>query len=515
MFSAAAPRLSKAVPPLPPLPGFDWEQFRRDGHRVIDYIADYHIALGKRDAALPVTTDVKPGFLSKNSELAKELAGAPEGQPRKSIDDLLATVDKHVMPGMVQWQHPNFYAFFPALLSPQALLGGLLADSMNQPGFTWSASPSATELEMVVMDWLVDAMQLPAKFKWKNDIGCSVIQSTATEALTVVMLAARSRAVTQSAGKFPCTQQHESLLGRLVCYYSDQSHFCVEKSAKILGIQHRRRITTVFLPGVENYPLDVDDLEQKIQEDIACGLIPFFVSGNFGATGTCAVDPLQEMAAVAQRYGAWMHVDAAYAGATAICPELRGALGNLEQVDSIGINGSKWMSMSMNTSFSFVAHRKDVVASLNATGVYLEQNSATAVVDFKDYHLGLGRPFRSLKVFHVIQSLGLEGIRATIRRHVMLAEYFDGLVRSDARFEVVTKSVFGLVVFRLTNTSSETTIKLVAAVNATKEAYVISHHAFGAACIRVAFAHHATTYEDADRLFDLFATQANLLLEVR
>jgi glutamate/tyrosine decarboxylase-like PLP-dependent enzyme len=479
--------------PLPEPSGIDWEQFRRDGHRVIDYIADYHIALGKRDAALPVTTDVKPGFLSENSELAKELAGAPEGQPRKSIDELLATVDKHVMPGMVHWQHPNFFGYFPAVLDPNALLSSLLADSFNQPGFSWAASPAATELEFIVTDWLVDVLQLPAKFKWGSNIGCSVLQPSATEAVLVAMIAARSRCVRNNAGK------KGFAVDKLVCYYSDQSHFCIEKAARVLGVQHRQ-IACVFSDTLQNFPLAVADLECAIEADLRDGLVPFFANANYGTTSTCAVDPIQDVAAVAKRNGMWMHVDGAYAGATAICPEMRGALGDLEELDSIGINGSKWMSMTLNTSFLFLGDRKSVVESLNSTGPYLRASGAA--VDFKDYQLGLARPFRGLKLLGVIQMNGADPIRRTIRRHVMLASYFDGLVSGDSRFEIVTKTAFGLVVFRLVGVPSEATQALGDAVNASRAAHIVSTIIPGkGTALRVAFSHHATEYEDADRLF--------------
>jgi glutamate/tyrosine decarboxylase-like PLP-dependent enzyme len=607
----AASAVRTALPAVPA--SFDWEKFRADMHKVVDAIADYHIGMtaggtptlpasptaiasalntnapppaAATPAAATTQTAVQPspasgivpGFITHNDDLLRQMRAlesaiaskaAPAGLP---MDVMLKQWKDLVLPGVVHWQHRHFYGYFPANMTAPALAGTMLAESINQPGFSWTACPSATEVDLLVADYMAAfGFGLPAhRFCWRGDAilkateagastttdapatastrprGGGILQPSATEATIVAMLAAKERKLDEKRFVGDLDDSKSGNAARLVCYFTDQSHFCVEKAAKVLGVRHVRKLKTVLHPTLENFPISAEDFEATVMEDKSKGLIPFFVSGNFGATATCAIDPLNEVGDIAQRHGMWFHVDAAYAGAALLLPKGRLAMASasaacvnlpavaateeeqrandairaqvvediLGKVDSININGSKWMGLMLASTFMYVADTDAIRRPLAATGSYLTQNAgagATAV-DLKDYQLGMGRHFRGYKVFVALQQTGISGFRATIERHCVLAQYLDTLLRSDNRFEVVTKTQFALVVFRLRNTAPERTLRLVEKINAAGDAYIISTGAFGGPAIRVALAHPNLDYDDMDRLYRLCAKTAEEVL---
>ena len=480
---------------LPPVPrALDWQQFRQDGYALVDYIADYHSKMANRDIAVSDQM-LRPGFLTS------KLRGFLNQPIASSFQEVLKEFDLTVKGGMVHWQHANFLGFSPAQVSPAALLGDLLAGSMSQPGSTWTASPSAAELEVAVVDELARAMELPLEFQW-SDGGGGVIQPSATESCIVSMLAAKHRALANRLSSFTSPDDRAHLSRKLVVYCSDQSHLCVERAAKVVGIGHVRRLPTTFNIAVNNFPLNLDSLKERLYEDLAFGLVPCFLVGNFGATGTCAVDPLTEMAELSQKVGMWFHIDAAYAGVVALVPEMRHMLDGVEQSDSFIVNGSKWMNMSFNCSFMFFRSAPHIEAALGVTDQRTPHVTRVAGgVDFKDYQLGMSRPFRSLKVFAALRTVGLEGIRATVRRHVLLAEYLDNRIRAHGRFECEMKPQFGVVVFRLKMSDDETNSRLCRLLG--DAGYfvrpVMSRQRM---FVRISLSHCALTYDDMDCLFE-------------
>jgi glutamate/tyrosine decarboxylase-like PLP-dependent enzyme len=476
---------------LPPIPlAYDWERFRREGHKVIDFIADYYQAL--REKRIPCQAMVTPGFLERQLNNPPVPATGCE-----NFDEILSDISAHIIPGMTHWQHPNFFAFFPAMLSPPALLGDMVASALNQPGFNWVASPAATELEMITARWVVEAFQLPQCFSW-DGTGGMVLQPSATEAAVVAMLAAKHRAL----ARFEDGEPRQSAGGKLVAYVSDQAHFCVEKAARILSIPHFRKIRTIRDADF-NYPLRRKELRDAIEADVASGLLPFFLSASFGATGICAIDDIADIGPYARERNIWLNVDAAYAGVTCICPELRGMFEPAaESADSILINGSKWFSMQLSSTFMFFRDREHIVASLNASGVYLanEYTDSHRVVDFKDYHLGLGRPFRALKVYTTFRALGVDGIRATIRRHIHLAKYLHKALSADDRLDTRIPPRFGLVCFRVSlDPDNTSTNALLRAIN-DKSHMFVSTELEGRTIIRVSLAHPGLTEKSMDDL---------------
>ncbi|CAD2218024.1 aromatic-L-amino-acid decarboxylase [Angomonas deanei] len=489
-------------PPLPDIPkAMDWEKFRSDGHKMIDFIADYYKSLSENK--FPPQSAVQPGYLKK----AIVETEAPL-EPQQDFSGVLADIQKHIVPGMTHWQHKNFYAWFPAQLSPPALLGDTIASSLNQPGFNWMASPAASELEVIVTNWMSGAFGLPADMTWEGT-GGGVLQPSATEAASVVVLAAKNR----SLSRFSTLEEKGAAASKLVAYVSDQAHFCTEKACRILSIFHVRKIKT-YRREDGNYPMSAAELEKVMAEDVKNGLIPCFLGVNYGTTGICAWDDFADIAALplVKEYHVWINLDAAYAGAVALCPELRDPLlPAFDVVDSLWVNGSKWFSLMTNCTFQFFRDRHYIVQSLNATGIYLanKHTEADAVVDFKDYHLGMGRPFRALKVYTTLQMMGVDGIRATVRRHCTLAKYLHDLLSNDPIFELPLPPKFGLVCVRLAGDEDNSkTRKLLQKLEEDRTYMVVSHELEGKVIIRIALAHPQLTQTDMEEMADFLSQQA-------
>lgn len=486
---------------LPTVPkAYDWEAFRENGYKTIDFIVEHFRQVNSR--AVPVQARVKPGYL------AKTLTQTTCPEEPASWDDILKDVSTAIVPGLTLWQHPDFYAFFPAMVSPPAILGDMLANAFNNPGFNWVSCPAATETEMLVMNWLVDAFGLPEDFKWTST-GGGVLQPSATEAMIVVLLAARVEALARHSSD-------PTAAAKLVAYYSDQSHFCVEKAIKVLAVPHSRKIATKTNSAAfaGNHPVAAEDLQKQVDIDIAAGLIPFFVSANFGATGICAVDPIAEIANIARKHAMWLNIDAAYAGVVAICPEFRHMTAPIGEADSVLINGSKWFATMFNSNFTFFKRKSPFVCALNATGVYLQnsQTDAGAVVDFKDYHLGLGRPYRSLKIFTTLRSFGLTGLRSILRRHIVLAKFLGNLLSADPRFVVPVETVFALVSFTLAPPkTNEDCLALLERLNATEKMFIVHTMLDGRVIIRISLAHPQLTVDDMRNLFATIVSVAETL----
>lgn len=494
--------MKPTCPPLPPIPdGLDWEHFRTEGHKVVDFIADYFQSLKRRE--IPVRPGVEPGYLQK----AIPEKEAPQ-TALKEFDPIMDDIRNHIVPGMTHWQHPDFFAWFPAQLSPAALLGDTIASSFNQAGFNWLASPAASELEVIVTNWLSRAFGLPSSMTWEGS-GGGVLQPSASEAAIVAVLAAKNRALE----RFATNEEKSVAAGKLVVYVSDQAHFCVEKACRVLSIWHIRRIKTRRMPGL-NCPMVGEDVAAAVKKDINDGLIPCMLSMNYGTTGICAIDDFEGIIPVCREHNIWMNLDAAYGGATAVCPEMRAPVQPaFDAVDSLFINGSKWFNLMTNSSFFFFTERKYIVASLNATGVYLKNKftESSAVVDFKDYHLGMGRPFRALKVYTTLKYMGLEGIQSTLRRHCILAQYLHQLLLQDGEgvLELPIDARFGLICFRIKDDpDNKLNGALLSVFEAERRVMVGPHELDGKLLVRVALANAGLTDEDMKNLAEYFIAKS-------
>jgi len=405
------------------------EEFRRHGHAVVDWIADYQ----SRIESFPVLSRVQPGEIR-----AKLPADAPvQGE---AFDQILGDVERVILPGVTHWQSPNFFAYFPANASGPGILGDLLSSGLGVQGMLWSTSPACTELETHVLDWLVPMLGLPEKFL-STGPGGGVIQDTASSASLCALLAARERATQFASNRKGCD-------GRLIAYCSTQTHSSVEKAMKIAGMgsDNLRQI-----PVDEDFAMRADALEQQIAADVKVGLVPCFVCATVGTTSSTAIDPVREIARVCRDRNLWLHVDGAMSGTAALCPEFRFIHDGVEFADSYTFNPHKWMFTNFDCNCFYVADRKHLIQTLSILPEYL-RNQATesgAVIDYRDWHIQLGRRFRSLKLWFVIRHYGIEGLQYHVREHVRLAQQFVGWVRSDSRFELAAPAKLNLVCFRL------------------------------------------------------------------
>lgn len=404
------------------------EEFRRYGHSVVDWIADYQA----RVESLPVMSRVKPGDIR-----AKLPENPPlEGEP---FEALLRDMDRVILPGITHWQSPNWFGYFPCNASGPGILGDLLSSGLGVQGMLWSTSPACTELETHVMDWVVGMLGLPDKFR-SSSTGGGVIQDTASSAALCAMLAGRERATNFLTNKKGCD-------GRLVAYVSTQTHSSLQKAAMIagIGVDNLRAIEVD-----EAFAMKPDALARQVEADRSAGLTPFFVCATIGTTSSNAMDPLIPISEVCRNNSLWLHVDAAMAGTAMLCPEFRHFQDGMEFADSYNFNPHKWMFTNFDCSCFWVADRKALIQTLSILPEYL-RNQATesgAVIDYRDWHIQLGRRFRSLKLWFVIRHYGVGGLQHHVREHVRMAQEFASWVRQDARFELAAPVPLNLVCFR-------------------------------------------------------------------
>ena len=407
------------------------DEFRRYGHAVVDWIADYQ----SRVESFPVLSQVRPGEIR---------ASLPQSPPAKGerFEALMQDIEKLILPGVTHWQSPNFFGYFPCNASGPGILGDLLSSGLGVQGMLWSTSPACTELETHVLDWLVSMLGLPQSFL-SSQSGGGVIQDTASSAALCALLAARERATNYASNTNGCD-------GRLVAYVSTQTHSSLEKAAMISGLG------TANLRPIEvdnNFAMRPEALARQIEADKKAGRIPSFVCATVGTTSSNAMDPVPEIGRICRQHGLWLHVDAAMSGTAALCPEFRHFQSGLELADSYNFNPHKWMFTNFDCSCLWVADRKALIRTLSILPEYL-RNRATesgAVIDYRDWHIQLGRRFRSLKLWFVIRHYGIEGLQYHIRQHVQLAQQFAEWVQNDERFELAAPVPLNLVCFRHKN----------------------------------------------------------------
>jgi aromatic-L-amino-acid decarboxylase len=404
------------------------DEFRRHGHAVVDWIADYYA----RIESYPVLSRAEPGQVR---------ASLPANPPSKgeSFEAILGDVEKLILPGVTHWQSPNFFAFFPANASGPAILGDLLSSGLGVQGMLWATSPACTELETHVLDWLVEMLGLPRKFL-STSTGGGVIQDTASSASLCALLAARERATNFASNLRGCD-------GKLVAYTSSQAHSSIEKAVRIagFGLDNLRLIEVD-----ETFAMRPDGLARQIEQDRRAGLVPCFVCATIGTTSSNAIDPLPEIGRICRENNVWLHVDAAMSGTAALCPEFRHTHDGVELADSYTFNPHKWMFTNFDCNCFYVADRKTLIQTLSILPEYL-RNKATesgAVIDYRDWQIPLGRRFRALKLWFVIRHYGIEGLQYHIRRHIKLAQEFAGWVRNDNRFELAAPAPLNLICFR-------------------------------------------------------------------
>jgi aromatic-L-amino-acid/L-tryptophan decarboxylase len=347
------------------------DEFRRYGHELVEWVAEYM----ERVASLPVQPSVEPG------EIRAALPPAPPEDP-EPFEALIRDLDDVVLPGITHWQSPGWFAYFPANTSPPSVLAELVTAALGAQGMMWSTSPALTEIEAHVLDWLVDLLGFPQEWKTAVGPGGGAIQLSASDSTHLAHVVARERAMERGVASED-----------VVAYTSSQAHSSIEKGARVAAIRHLRLIDVD-----RDFALRPSALAEAVARDVADGLVPAIVTSTLGTTGTCAVDPVGEVAAIARRHGLWHHVDAAYAGSALICPELRVEQEGIARADSFVFNAHKWMFTNFDCSVFWVADRAPLVRAMSILPPYL-QNAASAsgeVIDYRDWQVPLGRRFRAM-----------------------------------------------------------------------------------------------------------------------
>jgi aromatic-L-amino-acid decarboxylase len=355
------------------------EEFRHHAHELVDWMANYLRDVGERR----IVPEVEPGDVRRSLPATPPATAEP-------FERIAADFRNLILPGMTHWNHPGWFAYFPANHSPPSILAEMLTATLGAQCMSWQTSPAATELEQVVMEWLRDMLGLPGDFT-------GVIQDTASTATLVALLTARERAGTDPA--------------RLTVYASTEAHSSVPKGVRLAGIGLERLRA---IPADAAFAMRPDLLEQAVAADVALGLVPACVVATAGTTSSTGVDPLRAIGEICRRHGIWMHVDAAYAGAAAILPERRALFDGVELADSFVFNPHKWLLTNFDCSAYFVRDVPALLATFAANPAYLQTAHDTEVVNFRDWGIQLGRRFRALKLWFVIRSYGVDGLRAML-----------------------------------------------------------------------------------------------------
>lgn len=391
----------------------DHEAFRHHGHAMVDWLADYFRDLEQRR----VVPEVRPGEIR-----AALPTRAPEvGEPFETI---FADFERQILPGMSHWGHPGWFAYFPSNGSPPSLLAEMLATGLGAQCMSWITSPAATELEQVVMVWLRDLLGLPTDFT-------GVIQDTASSSTLAACLTARDRMGDAAS--------------RMTAYCSREAHSSVSKAFRLAGIPAARvRVIAVD----ETYAMLPEALEDALAADVAEGLVPGIVVATMGTTSSTACDPLRAIGELAQATGAWYHVDAAYGGTAAICPEIRPLLDGVELADSLVTNPHKWLMTHFDCSAYYVRDVEALQRTMRTSPEYLRTAQDQDVANFRDWGIPLGRRFRALKLWFVLRSYGAEELRTLLRGHIALGHVLAAWVDAEPHWERLAPAPLGLVCLR-------------------------------------------------------------------
>lgn len=382
------------------------EEFRRLGHEIVDWVADYRVRVG----GLPVMSQVAPGSI--RAKLPAVPPSVPEG-----FDAVLKDLEIVILPGLSHWQHADFFGYFPSNGELSAVLGDYLSTGLGVLGLSWQSSPALTELEEVVTDWVRQMVGLgPA---WSG-----VIQDTASTSTLVALLCARERASGFSLARGGL----QALDTPLVVYVSSHSHSSVEKAALLAGFG---RDNIHVVPVDEHYAMRPDALALAIEADRVAGRVPCAIVATSGTTTTTAFDPIDRIAAVGRSHGLWLHVDAAMAGSAMILPECRELWRGVEEADSLVLNAHKWLGVAFDCSLYFVRDPEHLVRVMSTNPSYLQSPVDSQVRNLRDWGIPLGRRFRALKLWCLIREQGVEGLQRRLRRDIANARWLESQVRSE------------------------------------------------------------------------------------
>jgi aromatic-L-amino-acid decarboxylase len=465
------------------------EEFRRLGHQVVDWVADYRERAGR----LPVMSQVSPGAIKA------QLPASPPSAPER-FETILGDLDRVILPGLSHWQHPRFFGYFPSNGELASVLGDYLSTGLGVLGLSWQSSPALTEVEEVVTDWMRQMVGLSEP--WSG-----VIQDTASSCTLVALLCARER--TSGFSLVRGGLQAES--APLVVYVSAHSHSSVEKAALLAGFG-RDNIRVVGTDGV--HAMRADLLEAAIRADLVTGRRPCAVVATSGTTTTTAFDPLEAIAAIAREHGLWMHVDAAMAGSAMILPECRILWRGVEGADSLVMNPHKWLGVAFDCSLYYVRDPEHLVRVMSTNPSYLQSGVDGQVKNLRDWGIPLGRRFRALKLWCLIREQGVEGLQRRLRRDLDNARWLEAQVRGEPDWRVLAPVALQTLCLRHEPPGLEGealdrhTLDWAGRVNASGAAYVTPAVLEGRWMVRVSVGSLTTEREHVAALWELLRTQA-------
>lgn len=401
------------------------EEFRKFGHRVVDWVADYLQNVER----YPVLPDIQPG------DIRRSLPGSPP-QRGESMDKILADVDRLIMPGMTHWNHPRFHAYFNSSASGPGILGELISAALNGNAMVWQSGPAVTELEEVTVDWLRQMLGLPANY-W------GMILDTASTSTLHAIIAARESLTDLRTREQGLTGRND--VPRLRLYTSEVAHSSVEKAVTTLGfgLEATRKI-----PVDGQFRMRPDALAEAITEDRRNGIRPFCVVATVGTTSCTSIDPVPAIADCCEREGLWLHVDAAYGGTAAIVPEMQYIMAGCERADSIVVNPHKWMFVPVDLSVLYTRKPEALRQAFSLVPEYLRTAHDDVARNLMDYGVPLGRRFRALKLWFVLRYFGVDGLASRLREHLRIAQLFKQWVETHPQFELLAPVLFGTICFR-------------------------------------------------------------------
>lgn len=468
----------------------DNKEFRDWSRRAADWGADYRASLRDR----PVRPAITPGEIFRSIEESPPETAEP-------MENIFADFEAKIVPGMTHWQHPRFFAYFPANAAPVSVVAEYLVSAMAAQCMLWQTSPAATELETRVVDWMRQALGLPEGFS-------GVIQDSASSATLAAVLTMRERALQWQGNRQGLAGQ-----ARLRVYSSDQVHTSIDRAIWIAGIGEEN---LVRIPVAGPFrAMETAALEAAIIADRDAGLLPAGIIACVGGTSTGGTDDIAAVSAVAKRHGLYLHVDAAWAGSAMICPEYRHFWAGVEGADSIVFNPHKWLGAQFDCSMQFIRQPEDLVRTLAIKPEFLKTHGHDGIINYSEWTVPLGRRFRALKLWFLLRAHGLEGLRAIIRSHVAWSEGLAERLAGEADFEIVTEPMLSLFSFRHRTSSGadadEHNLRLVDAINTDGRIYLTQTRVDGRVAIRFQVGQFETTAADIDAAFDVVTEVARRL----
>jgi len=468
----------------------DKEEFRRVGHDLIDWIADYFDNIDE----LPVLAAIEPGDLKAKLPSSAPLQG-------ESMESIVADLDRLIVPALTHWSHPSFFAYFATSTSAPGIFGELLSAAFDNKAMLWRTSPASTELEEVVLDWLRQMMGL--------DPGMlGIIYDTASVSSLHAIAAAREGVEKRI--------REEGMSGRpdlplLRVYVSEQSHSSIEKAVITLGLGQR---SMRKIPTDSEFRMDTGALAAAVDEDKRNGYLPFCVVATVGTTSTSSIDPVPDIVPICEEHAMWLHVDAAYAGSAAVVPELRHILAGCERADSLVTNPHKWLFTPFDLSVLYCRHMGLLKRAFSLVPEYLRTPEQEKVRSGSDYGIQLGRRFRALKLWMVMRYFGQEGLAARIREHCRLARLFASWVDESPDWELMAPVPLGLVCFRASRGAADLdnlNESIMHGVNATGRAFLSHTRLNDKLTLRLSIGNIRTTEQHVRAVWELLNGQLRLL----